>query len=450
MVTRHPATGFGELLHRYRKHAALTQTELAGFSAVSVRAIRNLELGQARNPRRDTVRLLADTLGLAGERRAAFLFAAGHKADDAAFDDLMTLPALAAIPLHGRTAERDRLLTLFAHGGGRLATVRGFGGVGKTRLALSVAHALREQHGVPTLWMSPSHASPGAAGRPGARHVPTAAGLEQFLGLDGGTTGEAVRLIGDRSVLLVVDGNDDGQVTHETVRALLASCRGLRVLESSRCGPAAPADLQMMLRPLPVEAPSHAEDVPGATHAPALGLLLDRIREIQPDFRVQSGETAVLEEICFRLDGVPRALEAAASWFPLSSPCELLDLARSEPHLLATSVDGALDDRWVEDAVAHALAGLAPAHRSLVEGLGTWDTPWTLEQISAQPGVGRARAAAAVHALLHCGLVQRRVSAGVVAFTALHLVRACLNDRLAAVPFPAPGTPTRTEQGTHD
>lgn len=441
MVTRCGSTRFGELLQQYRRSAAFTQTELAGFSTVSVRAIRNLELGQARNPRRDTVRLLADTLGLAGERRAGFLLAAGHEADDAAFDDLMALPAPASAPLYGRSAERDRLVRLFTDDGGRFASVAGLGGVGKTRLALAVAYTLHAEHDVPTLCMAPT--AP-ADGGPGAGRPAAAAGLEELLGRDGASTGEAVRLIGDRSVLLVLDGNDDGQVAHRTVQALLGSCRGLRVLETSRAGRAASADLRMTLRPLAVA------DRPDTPHGPALALLLERVREVQPDFRMEAGDTSVLREMCSRLDGIPRALEAAASWFLLSSTRELLHLARSEPLLLATPVDEEMDGGWVEDAVTHALAGLTPAHRALVERISAWDTPWTVESIADRLGVGRAAAAGAVQALLHRGLVRQRRSAGVVSFDLLHLVRAFLHDPHAAPPFRAVGYPTRTEEGCHD
>src|SRR5690606_22503911 len=52
------------------------QRELAGLSTLSIRAIRDLEHGRVRRPRKDTVRLLADALGLEGRRRTAFTAAA--------------------------------------------------------------------------------------------------------------------------------------------------------------------------------------------------------------------------------------------------------------------------------------------------------------------------------------------------------------------------------------
>jgi transcriptional regulator with XRE-family HTH domain len=51
--------GFPELMRRTRLRAGLTQQQLADLSALSVRAVRDLETGRVRRPRRDTVRLLA-------------------------------------------------------------------------------------------------------------------------------------------------------------------------------------------------------------------------------------------------------------------------------------------------------------------------------------------------------------------------------------------------------
>ncbi|MFP1628964.1 helix-turn-helix domain-containing protein [Streptomyces sp. 5K101] len=63
---------FGSLLQLYRAREGMTQQQLADFSAMSVRAIRDLERGRAERPRRDTVRLLAEALRLDDRRREAF------------------------------------------------------------------------------------------------------------------------------------------------------------------------------------------------------------------------------------------------------------------------------------------------------------------------------------------------------------------------------------------
>lgn len=71
---------FGELLKAHRTKRGATQRQLADLSTVSIRAIRDLESGRAHRPRRDTVRLIADGLGLRGRERADFEAAGYHVA----------------------------------------------------------------------------------------------------------------------------------------------------------------------------------------------------------------------------------------------------------------------------------------------------------------------------------------------------------------------------------
>ena len=67
-----PPVTFAALLRKLRTHARLTQEELAEATGLSDRSISDLERGIATTPRRDTVRLLADALGLAGQALAEF------------------------------------------------------------------------------------------------------------------------------------------------------------------------------------------------------------------------------------------------------------------------------------------------------------------------------------------------------------------------------------------
>src|SRR5215213_11871937 len=67
---------FGALLRRHRTAAALSQEELAERAGVSVRALSDLERGVHRAPRLETVRMLAEALGLGENERAGLLTAA--------------------------------------------------------------------------------------------------------------------------------------------------------------------------------------------------------------------------------------------------------------------------------------------------------------------------------------------------------------------------------------
>ncbi|GAB2653769.1 helix-turn-helix domain-containing protein [Kribbella swartbergensis] len=123
---------FGELLRRFRGEAELTQAALAERSGVGMEAIRSLETGRRRSPRPETVRLLADALGLAGAERATFCTAATQVPRE--------LPADVQ-DFTGRAAEVRRLLQALKSPG--VTVVTGPAGSGKTALAV---HAARQVH----------------------------------------------------------------------------------------------------------------------------------------------------------------------------------------------------------------------------------------------------------------------------------------------------------------
>ena len=75
--------GFGALLRSLRERALVSQEELAARAGVSVRTIGNLEQGRIAQPRGESVRLLADALGLAGPERRRFEEAARQRSGDA-------------------------------------------------------------------------------------------------------------------------------------------------------------------------------------------------------------------------------------------------------------------------------------------------------------------------------------------------------------------------------
>jgi transcriptional regulator with XRE-family HTH domain len=75
--------GFGVLLRSLRERALVSQEELAARAGVSVRAIGNLEQGRVAQPRGESVRLLADALGLVGPERQRFEDAARQRFEDA-------------------------------------------------------------------------------------------------------------------------------------------------------------------------------------------------------------------------------------------------------------------------------------------------------------------------------------------------------------------------------
>ncbi|MEU9993540.1 AAA family ATPase [Streptomyces sp. NPDC048045] len=151
MSPLHPAAvpdTLAAALVRAREAACLTQGELAERSGLSVRAIRNLETGHTARPRRQSLLLLAEALGLPS-REAGRLLRLPRAGSPPAPPEVSIPAELPAAPRH-RLVGRDALVAdLTAHlarpgpGHGRPAVVVGPPGAGKTALVLRAAHEVR-------------------------------------------------------------------------------------------------------------------------------------------------------------------------------------------------------------------------------------------------------------------------------------------------------------------
>ncbi|MFI9248925.1 helix-turn-helix domain-containing protein [Streptomyces sp. NPDC053069] len=413
---------FGVQLQRYRKRARLSQKILADLSTVSVRAVRNLELGQVAAPRRETVRLLADALRLTTHERLSFELAAGGEVDEALFGTLSLPTDVLARPLVGRTRDLDALMRRLLNDQRRLMVLCGFAGVGKTHLAAAAARSVQAATATSVLWVRLQQ---------DADRGPLQTAIADLLVGEGAGAGRLARQIGDRATLLVLDGNDSGEVRRETVWTLVRECPRLTVLETSRVPHDVSDHHRFLVTPLPICRPGAPQA--DAASAPALDFLLRRFADMRPTFQPDEGEVRKLAEVCGRLDGLPSALESAAFWATVISIDELLAMARDEPEAVASHPATRTDP---VAAAQRILGQQTPAAQDVALRLAGWSEGWTIDQVVRQSRLPRAQAALAVQSLLHAGLITELQSkpGGPVRFTLLHLVRVALHARFPHVP----------------
>jgi predicted ATPase len=127
-----------------------------------------------------------------------------------------------------------------------------------------------------------------------------------------------------RELLLVLDNFEHVMGAAPEVAGLLGSCPGLTLLATSRAPLRLRGEQECLVPPLEVPDPSHAPDVETVHVAPAARLFLDRAGEASSTFLLTRKNAASVAAICWRLDGLPLALELAAAQARFLGPTELL------------------------------------------------------------------------------------------------------------------------------
>jgi predicted ATPase/DNA-binding XRE family transcriptional regulator len=366
---------FGMLLRRVRGAAGLTQEELAERAQLTDRGIRYLERG-LRRPNRDTVQRLARALELGADGKAAFAAAArAHQPEVFVSRGELRLPPY---PLVGREHDITRVRDHLVRHEGRLLTLTGPGGVGKTSLALVAAAGVRAAFPGGVTWVSLASLADPALLSTAVAHG---------LGLMDTGSGHAVASIhaalDERPTLMVLD-NLEHLAAGRFLSDLLATCPQLTVLATSRSPLGIRAEREFPVRPLPTP-----RDVPGLpVHAvaasPSVDLFLRRAQAVQPPCVLTETNAPAIAEICRRLDGLPLAIELAAARIRVLSPPAML--ARLDRRLsFLTGGGGDLPTRQtsMRSTLAWSYDLLSPAHQEVFARSAVFDGSFGLTALEA-------------------------------------------------------------------
>ena len=235
------------------------------------------------------------------------------------------VPALIS-ELIGRTKELREINKLLS--GLRLVSITGTGGTGKTRLALEVVQRL-EDPALEGPWVVE------LAGLEDAELVPTA--IVQALGViaqPGRPADEVLaEVLGDRKGLLVLDNCEHVvEAASRIVSDLLMRCPNLKVLTTSREPLRVRGETLYSLDPLPITIEgAEGESIDGD----AMRMFEARAADVVPDFRLDDANRDAVRNICAALDGLPLAIELAASRLRMLSPQQLWERLDDRFSLLA-------------------------------------------------------------------------------------------------------------------
>jgi predicted ATPase/DNA-binding XRE family transcriptional regulator len=326
------AASFGVQLKALREAAGFTQEKLATIAGLSVHAVSALERGERRRPHVETVRALSAALDLTGSNRDALLASARAPAVTAAVDELSS--ALLPLPLTvlmGRDQDVQTLRGWLADPSARLITLVGPGGVGKTRLVLELAREIREEGTTRVVFVSLATVRDSAFV---ASAIAGALGLADVTALD--LPKRARVACEGYSAFLVLDNFEQVLSAAPLVADLLTSVASLRVMVTSRAPLHVRGEREYAVGPLALEAGPEAMSPADLARAPAVRLFVERVRNVEPDFRLTSANGPTVTAICRRLDALPLALELAAPWMKVLTAEDLL--RRLEQGVLLSTI----------------------------------------------------------------------------------------------------------------
>jgi predicted ATPase len=348
--------------------------------------------------------------------------AAGLRADFPALRALDASPGnlrAASTSFIGRESEVAELrAAVKAH---RLVTLTGVGGVGKTRLALEVAARLADEF-PDGVWFFELAAVTDPAAVPDA--VAAVLGITQQPGK---SVAESVAAALEGRVRLLVFDNCEHVVDSvaDLVEAILAASATVTILATSREGLGV-SDEQLWRVP--------SLDINAGTESAAVNLFVDRAHSVMSDFALaQPGEADAVVEICRRLDGIPLAIELAASRMASMTASEVRDRLDQRFRLLVGSRRGLARHQTLRHAVAWSYDHLDDGEKVLLERCSVFAGGFDLEGACAVMGSDDDFAILdLLDALVRKSLLVADRSSGRTRFSMLETIRQFAEEQLAA------------------
>jgi predicted ATPase len=283
----------------------------------------------------------------------------------------------------GRERERDEVKRLLETT--RVLTLTGTGGTGKTRLSQQVAEESLANY-PDGVWLV---------------ELATISDPDRIIELTADTLGlreepgeplreTIIRFLCGRRMLLVLDNCE--HVLNECaafVSALIRGCDTVRVLATSRHSLGIAGERTWQVPPLTVLDPNHdlfqVPDIVGTvSQYEAVRLFIDRAAAVKPGFEITKQNAAAIAQICWRLDGIPLAIELAAARARVLTPEQISQRLDDRFRLLTGGGRSVLPhQQTLRTLIDWSYDLLSESERVLFRRLGVFGGGRTIEAIEA-------------------------------------------------------------------
>ena len=261
----------------------------------------------------------------------------------------------------------------------RLLTLMGPGGVGKTRLSIDVGATLLESFRDGVFFIPLESLSDPALLVPQiARsfHLENA-GVQSLLD----TFKSFLRT---RQMLLILDNFEQLVAASALVTELLLAAAELKIMVTSREALHQYGESRFIVPELPRPDPSNLPPLEQLGQWAAINLFVQRVQALHPAFILKESNKTAIAQICFRLDGLPLAIELAAAQMKYLSPTQVLaHLERGLESLRDVSLDRPRRQKTIWDAIDWSYRLLPDVEKALFRRLAVFARAWGLDAAQA-------------------------------------------------------------------